>query len=214
MPPKKKYSPKAENSTRGKKRKRDDEETVDADTAASKMIKLLPKINNYSIGVCSNGDLIITKVNGATSADKGIADLGKKNEMIAFRKGRSIYLAQKFNTQVGSNHAEMCILAAAEKLGLTVTKIYCTGPHCAFCAAMMKTVHADLGTSAKSEDQMGWAHPFSNVFYGQQSTTTKEELKSQLTELEKLPKKPKRSDVAPGNWTISGPNGGKATKWF
>jgi hypothetical protein len=68
---------------------------------------------------------------------------------------------------LGSNHAEMCILAAAKALGQRVTQMACTGPNCPYCAAMLEhenVASANAGVDGKA--QQGWAHPYDKIFWG------------------------------------------------
>ena len=116
---------------------------------------------------------------------------------------RNVYLAQKYNTAVGSNHAEMCIIAAAKAMGVTLKIIYCSGPHCAFCSTMMETCGVSLGNKGGDAKQMGWTHPFVPLSYGQQQGAVAE----QLTELRKLPKEPREEEIQFGAWGHKVPSG-------
>jgi hypothetical protein len=125
--------------------------------------------SNYCTALLANGDLIVSKVNGVTGAAGGMNELRAHITTNGFDTGRHVYLAQKYNTALGSNHAEMCILAAARALGQAVTQMACTGPNCPYCAAMLaheNVVSANAGVDGKS--QQGWAHPYSKMFWGSQ----------------------------------------------
>jgi len=183
---------------------------MDADKAARIIVKLLPGgATNYSVGVLSNGDLIISKVGGVTALAGDIIKLAIEIKKQGLAVGRSIYLAQQFNTKVGSNHAEMCLIAAAASLQLSLEKIYCTGPHCAFCSAVMKTNSIELGNDIGDANQMGWTHPFVPLSYGQQLPSP---TKDQLAELQKLPKIPLQQSIVLGHW--GGIVKGKFTQWY
>jgi len=188
-----------------------EEKAIDKNDAAKAIIKLLPKGDtNYSVGVLSNGDLIISKVNGVTAATAAIENIRATIERTGLANGRRIYLAQSFNTSVGSNHAEMCIIAAAKEIGANLEIIYCTGPHCGFCSAMMDTTRVDKGNQAGNDHQMGWAHPLVPLSYGQQVNPDTE---SQLAELKKLPETPRKEEVKLGKWGFTNPRG-KYKQWF
>lgn len=184
---------------------------MDPEKAAQIIANLLPGgATNYSVGVLSNGDILISKVSGVTAKTQAIINLAIEIKKQELAKGRSIYLAQQFNTSVGSNHAEMCLIAAAKVLGSTLKTIYCTGPHCGFCSAVMKTNGIALGNSKGNENQMGWTHPFVPLNYGQQlSSSTADQLK----ELQALPAIPLQKSIVYGKWGLGQPQG-KCTKWF
>lgn len=123
---------------------------------------------------------MISKVNGVTSAAGDMAGLGAHITTNGFHTGRRVYLAQKYNTLLGSNHAEMCILAGAKALGHSVTRMACTGPNCPYCAVMLaheKVVSANAGMDGKS--QQGWAHPYDKIFWGSQVSDAKVDVQVQ-----------------------------------
>jgi hypothetical protein len=127
------------------------------------------KDSNYCTALLANGDLIVSKVNGVTGATTGMDLVRRHITANGFHTGRHVYLAQKYNTSLGSNHAEMCILAAARALGQTVTQMACTGPNCPYCAKMLKhenVASANAGVDGKA--QQGWAHPYDKIFWGSQ----------------------------------------------
>ncbi len=146
---------------------------VDGATAVTEILKFLtanmPKDSNYCVALLGNDDLIIAKVNGVTDKAAKMAELQAKIEEENIEVGRTIYLAQKYNTALGSNHAEMCILAAANAMGQSVTEMGCTGPNCPYCAAMLS--HEGINSRNAGQDgkaQQGWAHPTQPVFWGSQ----------------------------------------------
>jgi hypothetical protein len=125
--------------------------------------------SNYCVAALANDDLIITKVNGVTTQAAAIEMLGQKIQKEGIEFGRDIYLAQKYSTAVGSNHAEMCILAAADKLGQKVNLMGCTGPNCPYCDQMMKDDGIpSLNAGQDGKAQQGWAHPRASIFWGSQ----------------------------------------------
>jgi tRNA(Arg) A34 adenosine deaminase TadA len=148
-------------------------EKVDGNTALTDILAFLTdnmnKDSNYSVALLGNGDLVISKVNGVTGRAKGMSDLKKLITSKGIETGRDICLAQKYNTALGSNHAEMCIVAAANAMGQTVTTMGCTGPNCPYCAAYLE--HAGITSLNAGQDgrsQQGWAHPTDKVFWGTQ----------------------------------------------
>lgn len=186
---------------------------VAADAAAQQIITWLTANGgggqqvNYSVGTLPDGDLVISKVNGVTAATAlvrgGLATFIRGNGL---EVGRDIYLAQKFNTATGSNHAEMCILAAAPD----VTMIYCTGPHCAFCATVMTAQGVELGAGTGGSAQMGWTHPSRQIAYGSQSGETD----GQLAELDAIENDlPLPAGPRAHTQLHKAPNGRK-TKWL
>lgn len=184
---------------------------MEPEKAAQIIASILPGgSTNYSVGVLSNGDIIISKVGGVTQKAQAIIDLAIEINKQGLATKRSIYLAQQFNTSVGSNHAEMCLIAAAKVIGSDLKTIYCTGPHCGYCSAVMKTNGITLGNAKGNENQMGWTHPFVPLNYGQQLASSTE---NQLKELQGLPKIPLQKSIVYGKWGLGQPQG-KCTKWF
>jgi hypothetical protein len=150
-----------------------DAEKVDGQTAVTIVLAFLTsnmdKNSNYCVALLGDGDLIISKVNGVTGAAGGMEALKSHIRLKKIEKGRSIYLAQKYNNALGSNHAEMCIVAAAKEMGKTVDEMGCTGPNCPYCAAMLE--HEKIDSRNAGQDgkaQQGWAHPTEPVFWGSQ----------------------------------------------
>jgi hypothetical protein len=164
--------------------------------------------SNFTVGVTVNGNLILSKVNGITAEAKAMKELKPVIEEEGWHVDRYIYLAQKFNTAVGSNHAEMCILAAIGRGNLTYMK--CTNPNCDFCAAALKTYNVPSGNSGGGKSQQGWTHPFYPIFYGTQIGG----VKAQVTELKGLGQDPEKKQIKLGTWGVSLPSGGKYTQWI
>lgn len=170
-----------------------DEETpqVEGKSAARTLIKFIygkkQTTDNWTVGVLTNGDLVIGKVNGLTSATTFVTDDLKpfiKRKKI--EKGRDIYLAKVFHNG-SSRHAEMCVLAAADALATNVTFMLCVAPNCDFCAQMLSDagVPSDHHQDSNPTSQQGWTHPRKKVAYGTQLVAS---LSDQLDELKKLNK--------------------------
>jgi hypothetical protein len=168
----------------------DDEETavvVDGSTAVTQILAQLKssmrKDSNYSVALLENDDIIITKVNGVTSGTKGMDKLATLITTKRIEVGRNIFLAQKYNTALGSNHAEMCIVAAAAVMGVKVTEMACTGPNCPYCAAVLKAEKVKSANEGEAgKQQQGWAHPTKPVFWGTQVSNAS--VKAQVADLE------------------------------
>ena len=191
------------------------EQAVAADAAAQGIINWIidnppaGQAVNYCVGVLSNNDLMISKVSGVTTRTGYLTNLAAYIRQQHYEVGRDIRLAQQFNTAVGSNHAEMCIMAAAG--AGQVTSIYCSGPHCGFCAAVMAAHGVTLGAAQGNDQQQGWTHPFAPLAYGSQLTATTGD---QLAELQGLPPAPTRDHVRVGSWLTSAPEPDKSTPWL
>jgi hypothetical protein len=151
---------------------------VDGATAVADILTFLTrnmdKDNNYCVALLGNDDLVIAKVNGVTDEAAGMAELGAHIQRNNLNAGRSVFLAQKYNTAVGSNHAEMCIVAAANAMGQNVTQMGCTGPNCPYCAAVLQHEGIDsLNAGQDGKSQQGWAHPTQSYFWGSQVSDLK-----------------------------------------
>ena len=186
---------------------------IDGRVAATGIIKWLKDNGhggdtNYTVGVLKDHNLIISKVNGVTTKTKAMKGLGVEIVSKGYHRGRTIYLAQKFNTALGSNHAEMCILAAAG--ADNVSYMLCTGPHCPYCAGTMDAYGVEKGNAVGGPGQQGWAHPFYKVSYG---TQVNGEEADKLAELKKLNEgKIKEAAVVLGHKGLSAPRGAR-TQW-
>lgn len=125
--------------------------------------------SNFSVGLTTTGVLIISKVGGLTSGSDIIT--GLTAYLRQDYSGHTVYLAKKYNSNFASgNHAEMCVVAAAAALGLTLNKVICTHPNCRYCSAMMtylKIGHGSI-TSGEPDNQGTWAHPIANAAFGTQ----------------------------------------------
>lgn len=185
---------------------------VDAETAVGvlipKMKKIFTKAANYCVAALDNGDLMITKVNGVTAKASGMDKLAQYIRKQKIDKGRRIYLAQKYNTALGSNHAEMCILAAARVVGAQVTYMGCTGPNCPYCAQMMSDEGVpSLNAGQDGKAQMGWAHPWENLFWGQQ--VSNDPVANQVADLASVNA---GQDARIGRATLA-PSQGRCSRW-
>lgn len=188
--------------------------TVSGKVAATGMVQWLKQkgyggATNYTVAVLANDDLVISKVGGVTAKTKAIATMKGEIETKGYHKGRKIYLAQKFSKDGASNHAEMCILAAAFDLG--VNYMLCTGPHCPFCAETMKAYKVELGNGTGGKGQVGWSHPFHRLFYGTQ-TSGKEEDK--LAELKSVHEGKTTVKAAKLTGAVMSDPKGARTLWF
>jgi hypothetical protein len=151
---------------------------VDGPTAVADILAFLTremnKNSNYCVALLGNDDLIIAKVNGVTDRAAGMAELGAHIQRNNLNAGRVVFLAQKYNTALGSNHAEMCIVAAANAMGQNVTQMGCTGPNCPYCAAVLHHEGIDsLNAGQDGKPQQGWAHPTESYFWGSQVSDLK-----------------------------------------
>ena len=166
---------------------------------------------NFSVGLTASGDIYVSKVGGMATETAYLQKIRTHLESNKYHVGRNIKFAGKFNTAYTSgNHAEMCILAAARADGQTLSVIYCSGPHCAFCAAMMTKAGVTLGAATGDDRQSGWAHPFAPIFLG---SSVSEDTASQLKALKSLDLEPSATDAAKQGitWrpTAPKPRGGK-----
>lgn len=195
------------------------QQVVTADAAAQAIIAWIQtnpppgQQTNYSVGVATNGDLYISRVGGVTAATTYVTNqLGAYIQQQNYHLGRDIFLAGRFNNAYTSgNHAETCVIAAAGAGALT--KIYCAGPHCAFCAALMRKLAIATGAAVGGSDQSGWAHPFAPIFLG---SSVNNDTESQLAALEGLAAVPTRDDATAAgiSWGFSPPQQSNAVAWL
>jgi hypothetical protein len=190
--------------------------TVIGRTAADAIIQWLNGngyggATNYTAGVLNNDDLMISKVGGVTARTGAIAQLGIEIQARGYHTGRRIYLAQKFTNDSASNHAEMCILAAAAARGQTVQYMKCTGDHCPYCAETMSANRVTLGNPISPKSQQGWAHPFHRLFYGTQTSGTQQ---AKLLELRAVHNGNITAANAPLTGTVNSDPQGNSTLWF
>jgi GNAT superfamily N-acetyltransferase len=192
------------------------EEEVGGEDAARILVKYIfgkkGTDDNWTVGVLTNGDLMIGKVNGVTSGTSFTVDLGNFIKLKKIEKGRDIYLAKVFHNG-SSRHAEMCVLAAADALSTGVSFMICVAPNCDFCAQMLSDAGVPSahhqGTNPTS--QQGWTHPRKKVAYGTQLTAP---LKEQLAELKALNSgRVGEDDVTKGSKQGVAPQG-QSEKWL
>ena len=193
-----------------------DDQVVDGEAAARMLVKYIfgeeGTDNNWTAGALANGDLLIGKVNGVTSATAFTVKLKayiKKNKI---EKGRDIYLAKVFHGG-SSRHAEMCVLAAADALGKKVTFMICVAPNCDFCARMLKDAGVTSACHQGSDptSQQGWMHPRKKVAYGTQLPAP---LGEQLAELKDVNSGTvKEGDIEKGQKQGVSPQG-QSEKWL
>lgn len=168
---------------------------------------------NYSVGVAVNGDLYISRVGGVTATTAYVnGQLAPYILANQYEAGRDIFLAQRFATHTTSgNHAEMCIMAAVPSG--TLTAIYCSAPHCAFCAEQMTKDNIARGAPVGGHDQQGWAHPFAPIFLGSQVSNNTQ---GQLTALKGLPLNPDQAQTQEAGlaWGLTPPVAGKFKAWL
>jgi len=193
----------------GKSEKKPKLMKVDGKKAAAKIINWLIDNgyggdSNYTVGVTQSDNLIIAKVNGVGAGDKAIRALKPVVEEEGWHKDRFIYLAKKFDTSVGSNHAEMCILAAMRG---KLTYMLCTNDNCDFCSAALVTYGVPSGNPGGGKSQQGWSHPFYPLRYGTQISQVVT-VQKQAQELARLSADPKESDVKIGSWGVTAPRTG------
>jgi hypothetical protein len=158
-------------------------------------------VHNFTVGVGKNGDLVISKVNGISTA---AADSQKLKAIIiknGINQGRSVYVASKFYSAAGSNHAEMCVLAGGQDLGIDF--VVCTGPNCAFCKVTLEHYGVKSGNRGVGGSQMGWSHPFFPLGYGSQLDGSQAD---QLNELKRFHEfHYDRNVIKLGRWGTSNP---------
>jgi len=124
---------------------------------------------NYTVAVCS-GDIYIGKVSGVTKKAALMEELKTYITEKGIEVKWNILLCKSFNTSLGSNHAEMCVLAAiGEKELGKITFFKCTSKSCVYCAETLRhyrvTNSSPVGEAAT---QVGWAHPFKPIAFGSQ----------------------------------------------
>lgn len=172
--------------------------------------KNMPKSNNYCVGRLQSDDLIITKVGGVTEDTAEMPALAEYIKSNGIVTGRKIYLAQKYNSAGSSNHAEMCIVAAAKVMNDDVVQIGCTGANCPYCAAYLS--HAGISSLNEGEagrSQVGWYHPTANFFWG--TSIGNSSVDEQVEDLEAYLKEGTQPKI--GTPTIT-PSEGRYTLWL
>jgi len=136
---------------------------------------------NYAVAITGGGRMIISKVGGVTSKTSGMGDLaGYIQSKDWWTELEGLYFGKTFGGDGGSNHGEMCVLAAADAMGEKIAEMKCTGDNCPACFEMLK--HAGVKTLNKSAtgSQSGWIHPRGRMALGSQLNS---DWKGQIEEL-------------------------------
>ncbi|MER6633475.1 hypothetical protein ABT301_35565 [Streptomyces sp. NPDC000987] len=128
---------------------------------------------NWTVAITNTNEMIISKVGGVTSARRGMQDLAHwmaAQEWQAELDG--VCLAKKFTRDAASNHAEMCILAAARSMGMNpevdVDLMGCPSLHCEACANTLDYANVTTLDGARTGSQQGWCHPYAPMAIGLQ----------------------------------------------
>ncbi|WP_152627564.1 hypothetical protein [Streptacidiphilus melanogenes] len=126
---------------------------------------------NWTVAITDASSMIISRANGVTW---GVAGMRKAGREIMQMHGRTltggIYIANKF-TKGASNHSEMCILAAAERLGERVTDLECGAQNCGACGSVIQAKGiTNTSPAGSGRSQTGWSHPYVAVFIGTQKS--------------------------------------------
>lgn len=124
---------------------------------------------NYTVGITAGSKLIISKVGGVTSRTAAMGTLATE---IKSRRWwpqiKGVYLASTFGGDGGSNHGEMCVLAAADALGDRLVDMRCTGDNCQACAIMLRHAGVHSMNNTAIGAQSGWIHPTGRMALGSQ----------------------------------------------
>jgi len=166
--------------------------------------------SNYTVAVLNSQTIYISKVNGVTAQSQLIKDLGEQvveNAEHLEEDGISLRLCQRYNTAVGSNHAEMCVLAAIGLANIDqITFFECTEASCDYCRAF--TDHYNIINSSPDNDtssQSAWAHPFAPWSFGTQIEDNHDNQVAQLRTL--------LGGTPPSRPQLSRAPAGKSTAW-
>lgn len=156
--------------------------------------------SNYTVAVAGN-TIYIAKVNGVTAKTALIGRLGAaivQNTGDLEDDGVELRLCQRFNTAVGSNHAEMCVLAAIGEANIgNISYFACTEASCDYCAAVC--THYDIDNQSPKRDpksQQGWTHPFLPWSFGTQNDNSHANQVKELTDLLDDGTKPNRAPLS------------------
>lgn len=125
---------------------------------------------NYAVGITTSDNMIISKVAGVTTKTSGMSDLIaqiKKQDWWSTQI-KGLYLAGTFGGDGGSNHGEMCVLAAADELGEELAEMGCTGDNCPACATMLSDAAVTTRNETAKGSQSGWIHPRGRMALGSQ----------------------------------------------
>jgi len=138
---------------------------------------------NWSVAITSLSSMIISKAGGVTSKTAKMSELAAYIEKRAWHSCISgVYLAQKFSRDGASNHAEMCILAAADALKEEIELMGCASDNCEACAVMLE--HAEVPSmNGRGGEQSGWSHPRERLVLGKQRGASWAEQMAELKEV-------------------------------
>ncbi|MBB5873362.1 hypothetical protein F4553_006796 [Allocatelliglobosispora scoriae] len=122
---------------------------------------------NFAVGL-SGDTMIISKVGGITLRAGGMAALQAQIQTYPWYVAGTtvVYLAKKFTSDGASNHGEMCVLAAADDLGLVLNRMECTGANCAACFQTLGAYGVPTVNVMAAGSQVGWAHPRGRLAMG------------------------------------------------
>ncbi len=70
-----------------------------------------------------------------------------------------VYLATMYSEPAEHQHAEMCVLASADTMGLSVRHLAVTGSCCAACRATAAANGISVSADVDGDEQAGWLHP-------------------------------------------------------
>ncbi|TQS27016.1 hypothetical protein [Microbispora sp. KK1-11] len=140
-------------------------------------------VNNYTVAVYRDNDLIISRVKGIPGLEsQGAQEIVRYIQAQRMNLGRAIYFATAFTSGDGaaSNHAEMCILAAVGAGNLSdITFMLCSAANCKYCKMLLAKFKINNGnaTGPDGKSQQGWYHPFVPLRFGTQMGTEADQLK-------------------------------------
>ncbi|KNE82460.1 MULTISPECIES: hypothetical protein [Streptomyces] len=138
---------------------------------------------NWTVAITEEHTMIISKVGGVTSQTRGMALLCQSIKEQPWRASlKGVYLAKTFTADGVSNHAEMCILAAADSLGQRVEHMKCASDNCEACAHMLQYAKVNTMNGAGGA-AMGWIHPRGCMALG---TTLNDYWNEQIKELDRF----------------------------
>ncbi|MCQ4200362.1 hypothetical protein M4J06_003915 [Streptomyces coelicoflavus] len=140
---------------------------------------------NWTVGITEGDAMIIGRVNGVTSETRGMTDLARAIAAEPWCTGLrgGVHLAKSFSKVSVSNHAEMCVLAAADSLRQRVAAMGCASPNCEACAHMLAFAGVKSINGSVTGGQQGWVHPRGRMALGTQLNPSWRE---QIAELDRF----------------------------
>lgn len=125
---------------------------------------------NYAVAITNHSRMVISKVGGVTSKTKGMDDLaGYIQSRDWWTELEGIYFGKTFGGDGGSNHGEMCVLAAVDAMREEkIVEMKCTGDNCPACFEMLTHVGVKTLNKAATGAQSGWIHPRGRMALGSQ----------------------------------------------